>query len=341
MTRYPEPSFAHLRRLSDDTGLFEHAHGSVPLREHGYCVDDVARGLVVVCREPMPSAALITLAGQYLAFLVHAQSVDGTFHNRLGYDRRWLDGPETGDRWGRAIWGLGTAVVRAPEQWIRDDSFRCFEMAIRHRIRWPRAMAFAGLGAAEVLSIMPEHRGARRLLADAATTVGRPGHVDDWAWPEARLTYANAALAEVHLAAGQRLGDESAAGTGLRMLAWLLEVETHDGHLSTTPVGGWGEGEPRPGFDQQPIEAAAIADACARALALTGQQRWADGLRLAIGWFLGENDSKVELMNVETGGGRDGLEPTGRSDNEGAESTLALLSTLQHGRHVPRHSNAR
>lgn len=341
MTRYPEPSFAHLMRLSDDTGLFEHARGSVPLREHGYCVDDVARALVVVCREPMPSATLNTSAGRYLAFLVHAQSVDGTFHNRLGYDRRWLDHPETGDWWGRAIWGLGTAVARAPERWICDDAFRCFELAVHHRSRWPRAMAFAGLGAAEVLSVMPEHGGARGLLADAVTTVGRRGHAPDWPWPEPRLAYANAALAEVHLAAGQHLNDETAAETGLRMLEWLLEIETHEGHLSTTPVGGWETGEPRPGFDQQPIEAAAIADACARAFALTGHQRWTDGLGLAIGWFLGENDSKMELMNMETGGGSDGLGPTGRSDNEGAESTLALLSTLQHGRRMPRQPYAR
>jgi hypothetical protein len=197
-------------------------------------------------------------------------------------------------------------------------------------------MAFAGLGAAEVLRAIPDHSGARQLLSDAVTMAGRPGNDPQWPWPEPRLTYANAALAEVHLAAGQHLDDTRAAATGVRMLGWLLEVETRDGHLSTTPVGGWAAGEPRPGFDQQPIEAAAIADACARAWALTGEPRWSDGLRLAVGWFLGDNDAKVDLMDAETGGGSDGLGPSGCSENEGAESTLALLSTLQHGRHLPR-----
>jgi hypothetical protein len=329
MTAYPEPSFAHLERLSDDTGLLEHARGSVPLREYGYCVDDVARGLVVICREPNPPANLIRLAERYLAFLIHAQAADGSFHNRMDYDRRWTDEADTGDWWGRAMWGLGTAVAREPLRHLRRDALAFFELGCRQRSRWPRAMAFAGLGAAEVLSVLPDHVRARRLLADAVTTT-RTDIAADWPWPETRLTYANAVLAEVHLAAGQHLGDAAATDTGLRRLAWLLETETHDGHLSTTPVGGWAAGEPRPGFDQQPIEAAAIADACARAMALTGQPRWADGLRLAIDWFLGDNDAKTELVDAETGGGSDGLGPTGCSENQGAESTLAMLSTLQH-----------
>lgn len=340
MTWSPEPSFEHLLRLTDSTGLFEHAQGSSPLRDHGYCVDDVARGLLVICREPAPSPELALLAAGYLEFLLHAQSANGSFHNRLGFNGRWHDRPDTGDWWGRAIWGLGTAAAYAPESSMRDTALASFERAAHQRSRWPRAMAFAGLGAAELLGVDPEHRGARQLLRDAATTVGGPRRSPDWPWPEPRLTYANAVLAEVHLAAGQRLDDQRAIDIGLRLLAWLLDIETRDGHLSPTPSRGWAPGEPRPGFDQQPIEAAAIADACARALAVTADPRWNDGLRLAIGWFLGDNDSTVELMDPETGGGSDGLGPTGCSRNQGAESTLALLSTLQHGRRGLRHSYA-
>jgi hypothetical protein len=331
MSPYPDPPFAHLERLSDDTGLFEHARGSTPLRQHGYCVDDVARGLLVICREPAPSATLIRLAERYLAFLTHAQTADGMFHNRLSYDRRWVDEAGTGDWWGRAIWGLGTAAARAPLSRLRREAFTCFELACRHRSRWPRAMAFAGLGAAEVLAVIPDHDQARRLLADAVTTVGRVDVAADWTWPEPRLAYANAVLAEVYLAAGQHLGDASAADIGLRRLAWLLQVETREGHLSPTPVGGMAAGESRPGFDQQPIEAAALADACARALAMTGEVRWMAGLRLAVGWFVGDNDVRTGLI-TDAGGGSDGLCPTGCSENQGAESTLAMLSALQQAR---------
>jgi hypothetical protein len=177
---------------------------------------------------------------------------------------------------------------------------------------------------------MPDHKGARRLLADAVTTIGWPTPASVWPWPEARLTYANAVLAEVHLAAGKYLDARRLVDSGLLLLGWLMEQETQDGHLSTAPVGGWTIGDPRPGFDQQPIEAAAIADACARAHAITGDAVWVDGLELAIGWFLGENDAKVELADWRTGGGSDGLHQSGCSDNQGAESTLALISTLQH-----------
>lgn len=336
MSGYPEPSFAHLMRLSDDVGLLEHARGAIPLRVHGYCVDDVARGLLVICREPDPAPELHRLAERYLSFLIHAQEPDGTFHNRFGYDRRWLDRSDTGDWWGRAIWGLGTAVARAPSWTLRAGALACLELATAQRSPWPRAMAFAGLGAAEVLSVMPEHDGARRLLADAVS-MGPDGHDGDWQWPEPRLTYANAALAEVQLAAGQYLADAGATATGLRLLSWLLEVETVDGHLSTTPVGGWECGQPRPGFHQQPIEAAAMADACARAFAVTGEPRWSEGLRMAVDWFLGDNDSKLELLDEATGGGADGLAADAVSENEGAESTIALLTALQHGRTLERH----
>jgi hypothetical protein len=341
MDAYPPPSFAHLIRLSDHIGLLEHARGALPLRANGYCVDDVARGLLVICREPAPPVELVVLAERYLAFLAHAEADHGMFHNRLSFDGRWLDAPDTGDWWGRAIWGLGTAAARAPVAYLRDAAFTAFERAIRSRSRWPRSMAFAGLGAAEVLAEIPDHRGARALLADAAITVGRPARTPDWPWPEPRLAYANAALAEVHLAAGAHLNDERALADGLRLLGWLVESETVNGHLSVTPVGGRAAGDLRPGFDQQAIEPAAIADACARARRVTGDLSWDVGLRRAIDWFLGENDGKIELADWETGGGCDGLERAGRNENQGAESTLALLSTLQHGRGLGRLRNGR
>jgi hypothetical protein len=340
MRQYPAPSFNHLIRLSDDTGVLEHARGATPRRGYGYCVDDVARALLVACREPQPTPEVVRLIDICLAFLLHAQADDGSFHNRLNYSRAWIDEPGIGDWWGRAIWGLGTAVGRAPAEHLSDSALVVLERAAHNRSRWSRSMAFAGLGAAEVLRVIPEHKAARQLLADAVATIGPAADRGEWPWPEPRLTYANAALAEVHLAAGEHLGDERALRSGLRMLGWLLELETYEGHLSPTPVGGWSAGDARPSFDQQPIEAAAMADACARAFAITGEVVWADGLRRSIDWFLGDNDAKTDLADWQTGGCADGLSRSGRSDNEGAESTLALLSTLQLARNLsgPQHA---
>lgn len=326
------PSFAHLIRLSDDTGLHEHADGPLPRREHGYCLDDVARGLVVLSREPELSADLVVLAERYLAFTAHAQTDDGRFHNRLGSDRRWQDEPGLGDWWGRALWGLGTAAARCPVSWIRTTALDRFEKSAHHRPPSVRSMAFAALGAAEVLSVDPGHSAAAKLLGDISSYVGEPGENPDWPWPEHRLFYANAALPEALIAAGQLLDDPQVRDDGLRLLDWLLTVESREVHLSPTPAGGWRIGEPRPAFDQQPIEVAALADACARAYQVTEDLMWLNGLRRAVAWFDGDNDLGVSMRDRETGGGHDGLAHDGFNRNQGAESTLALISTLQHGR---------
>ena len=366
----------HLLRMSDETGLFEHADGAIPRGEHGYCVDDVARGLLVLCREPFPTEAVVELSGRYLTFLAHAQAPDGSFHNRLGYDRLWHDEPSTGDWWGRALWGLGTAAAGSPAPWIRESALAFFDRGARLRSGHLRSMAFAALGAVQVLTVYPAHALARELLADTVLAIGgdpvastssvigpRSGEPQaasqsqsqspsqlqsqaqsrsqaqaqsqaQWPWPEQRLAYANAILPEVLIRAGRLLGDEAALTRGLRLLDWLLETETTEGHLSPAPVGGSGPGDRRPGFDQQPIEIAALADACATAYSITADSRWAEGVRRAAAWFAGDNDAQVAMYDPDTGGGYDGLTADGRNTNQGAESTLALLSTLQQDRRI-------
>jgi hypothetical protein len=325
-TRYdhiPSPPFTHLRRLTDAGGLYEHARGTTPRREHGYCVDDVARALVVVCREGGPVQD--ELGEHYLSFVLAAQDEDGRFRNRRGTDLRFHGPPTVEDCWGRALWGLGTAAGD-------PRALAAFDRGARWRSPSPRAMAFASLGAAAVLSVHPGHDGASALLSATPAVIGRPGHQAEWPWPQPRLTYANAVLPEALLAAGAALGAAGLVADGLRLLAWLLDVQTHNGHLSLVPAAGRGPYDSAPGFDQQPIEAAALADACARAHTLTGQGRWLDGISRAADWFLGTNDTARPLYDPVSGGGCDGLERYGRNENQGAESTLALVSTLQHAR---------
>jgi len=327
-----DAAFTHLARLSDDTGLFEHACHATPRREHGYCVDDVARGLIVLCRRPgrRPHAdPFDAITERYLAFIAHAQSTDGRFHNRLGFDRRWQDEPGLGDWWGRALWALGTAAVRSPLPWVRQRARQAFESSGRLRSPWPRAMAFAALGAAEMLTAHPTHRDAIDLLADAAKMIGRREPGSSWPWPEERLGYANAVFPEVLIATGELLLDADAGYHGLELLEWLLATESGPGHLSPTGSGGWHTGRPRPGYDQQPLEAAALADACARAFEASRDVRWLAGLERATEWFLGRNDRNIPLYDQDSGGCYDGLHPRGNSLNQGAESTLALISTLQ------------
>ncbi len=319
------PPFGHLRRLTDAGGLHEHARGTAPHRPHGYCVDDVARALVVVAREG--DADLADLREQYLAFVLAAQAGDGAFRNRRGADRRWRGRPSTEDCWGRALWGLGSAA---------DDlrALAAFELGARLRSPHPRSMAYAALGAAEVVRRDPAHPVALDLLAAAAGVIGRPTPRPGWPWPEPRLAYANAVLPDALLAAGGALAAPRLVADGLTLLGWLLDLQTRDGRLSLVPVGGRGPADPAPGLDQQPIEAAALADACARAYALTGDGRWRDGVERAAAWFLGANDAGVALYDAASGGGCDGMHRSGRNENQGAESTLALVSTWQHARAV-------
>ncbi len=331
----PPPSFEHLLALSDAIGTFEHADHTTARREHGYCTDDVARVLVVVAREPQPTRAVQALGHTAMQYLMDAKGVAGHIRNRRSADGRWHGPRGVEDCWGRAIWAFGTAATRSTDPWLRQTGQASFDQAIEQRSSWRRAMAFAALGAAEVLAANPQHYGARALLVDAVNVIERvdPPNADDaWPWPETRLAYANAVIPEVLLAAGQLLARPELVTRGSDLLTWLLERETLDGHLSPTPVGGAGPGDHAPAFDQQPIEVAALADACARAADVTGDGRWQGGLDLAIGWFLGDNDAGTPLWDPMTGGGYDGLESDGPNLNQGAESTLALVSTLQHAR---------
>ena len=166
----------------------------------------------------------------------------------------WEDSPALDDCWGRSIWGLGTAVSHSDDSQIRHRSLRELHRAMSQRSRWPRAMAFAALGAAELLSVDPDDTLARRLLSDAADSMIGPSRQTGWPWPERRLTYANAALPEAMIAAGSTLERPIVLRRGLDLLAWLLDRESRDGHLSVTPVGGSGPEDRIPGFDQQPIE---------------------------------------------------------------------------------------
>jgi len=330
MNAIPEPVFDHLLRLTDRRGTFEHACLAVPDHKHGYCTDDVSRVLVVATREPGLQRKLNGVIRIALQFLNGAQALTGGCRNRMDVDGNWVDEPAVEDAWGRCLWGLGTAAAHSDVVWARQSAIKQFERGAQERSPWPRAMAFAALGAAEMLAFDPDNRAARLLIMDYAESVAAPNNDPSWPWPEPRLTYANAVLPEAMIAAGVALQDSSLRDRGLDLLAWLLFKETFDGHLSVTPVAGRGPGDKSPAFDQQPIEVSSIADACARAAAIDNDVMWPDGVRAAAAWFEGANDIDEPMWDPDTGGGFDGLHADRVNRNQGAESTLAVLSTLQH-----------
>jgi len=318
----------HLEVLTDDVGLFEHCLENQPRLEHGYCVDDVARALIFVERTGRMDATTQRLADVYAVFLGGAQAPDGQVVNRRSASGVWCGTATTEDHWGRAVWAWGTSVrwTRTPAR--AQESLERFERSAALRSPFLRSMMFAALGAAEVLEAIPGHVAATSLLRDALSRIPLSVRTR-WPWPEDRLTYANAVIPEVMLLGGALLNDNAMVRRGKHLLTWLLDIQSVADRLSVIPHTGWSTGENLPGFDQQPIEVAALADACSTAFDLTSDHQWREYALLGRRWFDGHNDQGIPMGDAATGAGFDALTRDGRNANQGAESTLAYLGTQQ------------
>jgi len=334
----PEIRLAHLQRLTDDVGILQHATYSVPNRSHGYRTDDNARALVFASRAQQflhDADGLAQLAVRYLSFLQHAFHPEvGAFRNLLGYDRRWLEeeGPE--DTQGRVLWALGITVAHSSDEQMRAAAAQLFQRsaATMERLTSPRGMALALVGAHHYMQAFTGDSLVKRLrglVADRLMEGFRLSASDEWPWPEERVTYANAALPAGLLVAGHDLGSTEMVETALRALRWLISVQMMDGHF--VPIGndGWyTRNGRRSRFDQQPVEAETMMEACIWAFHITGERQWLDYTTRVFQWFLGQNDLGVPLCDYATGACFDGLQPTAVNQNQGAEATLAWLNSL-------------
>jgi hypothetical protein len=334
----PALKLDHLHRLTDDTGLLQHATFAVPNYAEGYTTDDNARALVLtVLLEQLghtgPSAT-DDLASRYLAFLGHALNpANGRFRNILSYARTWSDEQGSEDCHGRALWALGTVLGRSKHQALRGAAGHLFEIAVPAVVAFssPRAWAFALLGIQEYLDCFPGDRDAHKMssaLANRLIELYRAIQSPGWHWFEDVLAYSNARLPQAVLIAGRRNSDQEMISIGLGALNWLSDMQrcAEKGHF--VPIGSQGfyrKGCERARFDQQPVEAGGAVSACLEAYRATGDDRWRKEAWSAFNWFLGNNDLKISLYDATTGGCRDGLHPERVNENQGAESTLAFL----------------
>ncbi len=325
-----KPPLTHLKELSTSIGLYEHARIDVPRKGHGYCVDDVSRGLILLCHEPELDDETEVLVDVYLEFVLRAIEPDGSCHNRMDGAGNWHDDASTSDWWGRAVWALGVAAVHAPNQEQRSRSVEGFRTLTRASTFDLMSLTFAALGAGEVFIADNKEVGAEKILRAASTRLLPADQSKPWKWPEDRLRYSNGSIAQAVMLTGIALNQPQITETGIRMLEFLLETETRQDHFSVTPVGGRGPDDQKPAFDQQPIELAAIAGACVQAWLITKDSRWLEEIERAWGWFLGLNDAGALMYVPETGGGYDGLQLLGPNLNQGAESTISMLTTAQH-----------
>jgi glycosyltransferase involved in cell wall biosynthesis len=324
-----------LERMTDGVGLMQHAVYSVPDRNHGYCIDDNARALMMMVRRQDDQAS--AMATTYAAFIQHGWNPDRRrFRNFMGFDRRWLEECGSEDSNGRAIWALGYAAAHGPWQAIKDWALRLFEQVAPFSLDFdaPRARAFAALGGHELLRSRPGHDLARQLLEQSAgqlMDLHRQHSREDWNWFEPSLAYDNARLCEALIRAGQSLGNATLLELGQSTLAWLVDQQSGPRGVFR-PVGCKGFCRPYASplaFDQQPLEATATIDAAAAAYEADPEGPWRDVAQAAFSWFFGNNDAGMPLADIDQGGCFDGLMATGINRNQGAESILSLHLAAQ------------
>jgi glycosyltransferase involved in cell wall biosynthesis len=334
----PEVDLRHLRQMTDDTGLLQHCQYATPWRNHGYCTDDNARALIVTAFhwDLNHDEAVLPLMQRYLAFLTHAMNEEaGRFRNFMSYSREWKEQIGSEDSHGRALWGLGNAVALCPHESMITLASRLFlqAMPMTETFTSPRAWAFTLCGLHAYLRRFggdTEVRRYRAMLSERLFEQFQRNLSDDWPWCESILSYANAKLPHVLLMSGKWMQRDDMIDLGKRTLNWLVETQTGSTNCFS-PIGtnGWyPRGGQRARFDQQPIEAHAMVDACIEAYHVTREEYWIEQAQKAFYWFLGENDIRTPLYDFTTGGCRDGLHPHRVNENQGAESTLAWLMSL-------------
>jgi hypothetical protein len=341
LDRLPAVHLDHLHRMTDYTGILEHAVFNVPNYPEGYSTDDNARALIVaILLEEFGSATAtdsFDLASRYLAFLWLAfDPTSKRFRNCLSYERQWQESEGSEDSHGRALWGLGTVLGRTKHAGLKGAAGRLFELAVPAAVDFksPRACAFALLGLQEYLE---SFSGDRAALNAADTLANRlldsyiSNRSVDWRWFESVLAYSNARLPQALIRAGVRSSNDAMVSAGLEALDWLAIIQRCEikGHF--VPIGSHGfysKKTEKARFDQQPIEACAAVSAYLQAYRATGKGRWRKEAWTAFNWFLGDNDLQIALYDPTTGGCRDGLHPDRANENQGAESTLSFLMAL-------------
>lgn len=335
----PPWRFDHLVRMTDATGMLQHARFTVPWFDHGYCTDDNARALLLsVLLEELDEAPkeVRELRSTYAAFLQHAfVESTGRFRNFMSFDRRWLEEQGSEDSHGRALWALGAAVGRTRSENLRSWAAPLFESALPavYSFNSPRAWAFAILGLHEYLrSFEGDLMAARGRGELSAQLFGLWDTVStgEWPWFEDVVCYDNPRLSHALILTGRWTGNHRMREAGLRSLRWLMDNQRGE-RGCFRPVGSngfWRRGERPAEYDQQPIEAAAAVSACIEAFNTTGENRWRSEAQRALDWFLGANDLNEVIYDFSTGGCRDGLHANRLNQNEGAESTLSFLLAL-------------
>jgi len=329
----PPFSLDHIKRLTDDTGIIQHAKYGIPNLKEGYCLDDNARALVMslMAYWQKKDKEALKLAPVYLSYIHYMQNDDGSFRNFLSFNREFLDEVGSEDSFGRTIWALGVLVNQAPDDAYYQMGRTLFFDAVPgiEKLQSIRAIANSIVGVSYYLRTHPFDEDMTELMQNLAmklVNAYQENSSSDWRWFESLLAYDNGILPLALLHATEHLNDELIRDTAFDTAHFLTDKTLDKGCLSIIGNEKWykKDGE-RSRFAQQPIDALAMVLMFHQAYRVTGKQSYLSKLFSSFMWFLGENDLRMSLFDFETKGCCDGFEKDGINRNQGAESSLAYL----------------
>lgn len=329
----PPFSLAHINRLTDDTGIIQHAKFGIPNLKEGYCLDDNARALLMVLMayRQIKDMRALELSPIYLSYIHYMQNVDGTFRNFLSFNRNFLDKVGSEDSFGRTIWALGYLLGNAPNDAYYQTGKLIFFNASPNfeKLKSIRSIANTMIGISHYLKSNPADDSMTERLRNMAHSLNihyMENNTSEWNWYESMFAYDNGILPLAMLHAAEILNDHKITQTAIESMDFLTKLTVNDDYLSIIGNEKWykKEGE-RSFFAQQPVDAMAMVLMYHQAFHLTKNKDYINKLYTSFLWFLGENDLRMSLYDFETKGCCDGFERYGVNRNQGAESSLAYL----------------
>jgi glycosyltransferase involved in cell wall biosynthesis len=329
----PKFSLTHVIRLTDDTGIVQHAKYGIPNLKEGYCLDDNARALIMalMAYQRNKSKEAFELLPVYLSYIHYMQTDDGNFRNFLSFNRQYLDEVGSEDSFGRTIWALGHLISCAASNSYREFALEILRKSFPHfeTLKHLRGMANTIIGISLYLQVFPTDEGMVKKLVDLTQPLidaYERNQDAEWQWFEEKMTYDNAILPLALLHSAEITGNEKAKKIAMSTMAFLDKLTLSNGYLSPVGNDGWYyKGSQFPVFDQQAIETMAMVLMHFQAYQIFREPEYIEKMFLCYKWFLGENTLRAPLYDHETKGCCDGLLPTGINRNQGAESTLAYL----------------
>lgn len=329
----PEFNLTHVKRLTDDTGIVQHAKYGIPNLKEGYCLDDNARALIMalMAYEQNKSKEALDLLPIYLSYIQYMQMDDGNFRNFLSFRREYLDEVGSEDSFGRTIWALGYLINSAPNNSYREFAEELFQRSIPHfsSLQHLRGLANTIIGLSYYLQAHPYNEGLilqLKELTQPLVDVYERNKDENWHWFEDKLSYDNAILPLALLHSAEITGNERVMEIAYESIEFLDSLTLSKGYLSPVGSDGWYYRNGNMAiFDQQAIESMAMVLMYFKAYDVSGEKQFLSKMYLCYQWFLGENTLRLPLYDHETKGCCDGLQPGGLNRNQGAESTLAYF----------------